>query len=430
MTFGEHGTDDVTRATLYQSALGLGVVIDGIELDVAPSAMTVTPDSSVAVQDTGTGRVRVLWPGAARTGTVDVTFEYLTHAERRDLERLCAPRAGRRTFTYGGRVYVTRAFKFDSSASDGQGLYETVELSFYAQLPSETPPPGFGSRLVPDVRFTQLGGMIVDAVDSPAGTLVQTVSDTWFAVRDGTVTSLGGFRMHALGAVTRDSTTTLLCGLIGSELAVLNVRMDRFSSIRTYPLPEGTQDVRLSALGADVLWSDGQGLRAEFLDFTTGLRGPVSWFSPGQQYVARGAGLLGSFVADGVMVSGQADPVPCGLPLYLRSGADVPLSLIPVAQGALIGTQQPGVLASVHPVSVSGNVTQLHGAAITHAVGDSALARQTGAFVTRTVSPFQVTASGLSAWQPGFQNVFQYGGVIKVLGTRLVTRYGIYRSVQ
>lgn len=427
MIFGEHGTGDVTRATLYQSGLGLGVVIDGNELDLDPVAMTVTPDSSVATQDTGTGRVRVLWPGAGRTGTVDVTFE-ITPAERRDLERLCAPRAGRRTFSYGGRVYTTRAFKIDVSDADEQGRYETVELSFYAQLPSASPPPGFGSRLIPEVRFSQLDGEITDALDTPQGTLVQTRRGTWFQLGQG-VTELGSAPILAAGVATRDAQTSVLYGFSGPDLVAYSVR-GRLTFLRSVALDAGLQDLRVSAAGVECLIRDAQGLRAEFISLASGARGPADWLPPGQTHVALGENLGGSFVSDGVLISGACEPVPCGLPLYVKASADAALFMMPVAQGALLGSMTPGVIASVHPTSADGSVVTLRGSGEARVTHDPAVAFQSGAFVTRVISPFQVTRNGLSAWQPGFDTVFRYGGVIKVLGNRLVTRFGIYRSVQ
>lgn len=423
----DFGTNEVTQSPLYQAGLGFGVTIDGTEIGLVPNALSVTPDKTYVVQNTGTGRVRVRWPNLQRTGTVDVRFEWITIPQLRELERLCGPSPRPRTFSYAGKTYTTRSFKLSVTPEGEQGRYVTVELEFFAQLPPIAPPIGFGSLLTPETRFTETNAMLADSYQTAQGTLLQTEEGDWFLRSGNDLTMIGSARVQAVTTAERDARTTLLFGWSRARLQVFSIRGGTMRFLKEIVPPEGTQSVRYTGHTLDFLVQDGAGITAISESLATGARGLASWLSPSAPYLSESNRAFGSFVEAGVALVTDPNTVePCGYPLYVSESGAIPLSVQDTDSGVIYATQQPGLIASAHRVSRRDQVFTLGVAERDYRTVDRLLARQAG--IAGEDSPYQVTEQGLSLSQNGFNEIFQYRGVIKVTRTGLLTRYGLYRS--
>lgn len=433
MSYGEYGTDEVFIPTRYQTGVGFGISIDGIELDAAPSMLNVTPDKTFIVQDTGMGRIRVRWPNMQRYGAVDIRIDGLTEQELRQLEMMCAGSGKVKKVSHAGRIYTTRFITLDIEPYGEQVIRYTANLSFHGALPAVTPPPGYGSQLVPEVRFTQTEGRIIQAALTQQGLIVQNEDGGLYSAYKQQTTPLGqaGNVTHML---PRDEDTTLLFEQDGGNLNVLSARNGRLKLVQTIPIPAGTVDMQPRAQVVDFLTKESASVdifRVKQAMISTGRLSKPEWYAPNQQVALTGTlGTKVTFdqgqllvVTPGTVQLGGSVPSTIVAP-----GTSVPQAVQLESGTAHFSTREAGVIAARHRTLQGDGYLRLSREREIKGTPDNAPSFQSGFFQGTELSPYQVTPAGLSVAQPGFAQTFQYAGVIQVLGQRLVTPYGVYRS--
>lgn len=430
MIFGEFGTNPVTLPTTYQAGLVPGLTIDGVTLDVLLTKLGVTPDENFTVQNTGTGRVRVVWPAVQRSGTVDAKVAGVDKDTLQRIEFLCG-RAGEHTVVYDGSVFSTNFISTSPVVSDEQGLSFDVDLEFYGKLPPVNPPPGYGSQLIPDVRSSQLDDFLQDAFDAGIGTLLLTRSGRWFFQRGEVIEPLGTLPLTNAQVTVRDDRTVLLAGLEANVLVVCTARNARLVELRRFTLPAGTQSWRLGAQSVEYLTLSGTTVQARSVNIASGLTTRAPW----QTGAALAVGATtAAFTDAGVLLTGAVTEIHAGaVPVYVAPAeAAGTLFMTRTPGGVLLGTQDSGMIAverrahwdEALGVWMIGDITARYPCAT------ASLGRQAGLFTSGGPSPWRVDAQGLSVAQRGFQTPFFYPGVIKLVGEKVLTPYGLYRSVK
>ena len=131
------------------------LMINNVDTGIPVDNISISPNDSYTIQETGFGTIKTMWPHLSLSGEVQLFIKFVSETDANKLNTLVQASNTNYFIAFAG--YVFKAESIDISIKpNAQSINRLdVTLSFYGQLPYSSPVfrPGFSTKTTPEGRL-------------------------------------------------------------------------------------------------------------------------------------------------------------------------------------------------------------------------------------------------------------------------------------